>query len=84
MVKVSLKMQDVYFWFVVEYNRLYDCCNDVPNFEHAVSFGNELIRNHSDFATDFAQYRGHALNSDMEVAALMFALSHVMKNMGTI
>ena len=61
-----------------EYEFLYNNRDNVAGFSDAVREGDEFMKNHREFVSEFCKYRGDFITSDREVAAFMFALSSMM------
>ena len=64
--------------FNEEYKFLYDHHDNVAGYSEAVDFGDEFIKKHKDFVTEFCRYRGDILSSDREVAAFAFAMEEYL------
>ena len=58
-----------------EYKFLYDNNDNIVGYYDALIEGDEFIKQHSEFVSEFVKYRGDILSSDREIVAFMFALS---------
>lgn len=73
MSNVTMNANDFLNEFNKNYDAIYDGLVDYDTVDAAVSFGDEFIKTHKDFVSEFVKFRGDFLSSDREVAA--FALT---------
>ena len=72
--EINIPIEEFSKVFSEAYAYCYENRDQVPGYGEALKFGDDFMKKHPDFVTEFAKYRGDYITSDREVVAFAFAL----------